>query len=298
MKTFISSLMASGRPCRLVLAVLLVALAVPAKAQVMEGPLEVAVMQPIKNERGQLLQGKDGAPYEIFMILWASNNWIYPPADLIGNPDPRNPLMQSGLGHVGDMSVGTGRLSWIFNQVTNIPPDPYRSGRLFIRVFNGPDLGSSSFYGDSEILSIPEKGGVLTYYVSMTSTPLDTDDDDGDGLNNSWEDSEGTSRDDQDTDDDGLDDNQEHLTGTDGTDPDSYFQVVWIRPSGSDAIVAWPSVAGKKYRLQYTEDELSVEAPQYTNVTAEDIEASGAVTEYVVPDGMTLRGFYRVWLVE
>jgi len=296
MKTFISSLMASGRQRLGWMGVWLALSAVPAVAQ-LDTSLGLWLNLPVKNERGQTLQGNDGAPYELVMVLWASNNWAYPPADVIGNPDPRNPLMESGLAHIGDNVTQQGRFSWTYDEVTNLNPRP-KSGRIFMRVFNGPDLGSSSFYGDSEILVVPTNGGVVAGTVYMTSTPLDTDDDDGDGLNNSWEDSEGTSRDDQDTDDDGLDDNQEHLTGTDGTDPDSYFQVVWIRPSGSDAIVAWPSVAGKKYRLQYTEDELSVEAPQYMNVTAEDIEASGAVTEYVVPDGMTLRGFYRVWLVE
>ena len=100
--------------------------------------------------------------------------------------------------------------------------------------------------------------------VFKAAMPLDPGDDDGDGLNNSWERALGI--DDRltpDYDGDGMSDLHEMLAGTAADDPGSNlaFKLIRREPGAVPASegemwsnpvrVRWQSVPGKKYRLEH-----------------------------------------------
>lgn len=293
-------------------------LAGSARAQITT-PLHVGALQAIRDEFGQVLQGSantDRSQRDLVVLLWATNNMIYPP-DFLGNPHPENPPVEGGVSAIGNLvSPRLERPGFFSAALSNPRP---RSGTFFARVFNAPRLEDASFYGDSQLLTI-DRNKVLIAAIGSTQWPLDSRDDDGDGLNNSWEKSYGSNPGVMDTDGDGLTDGEEHLLGTNpaladtdgdgmndgaerraGTDPknpDSSLLMARIRPGDADdAIVGWDSVPGKKYRVQYTDDPLNAD-PEFTDVS-EVIEADDKVTEVLVPGGMLIeQGQFRVRLIE
>ena len=86
--------------------------------------------------------------------------------------------------------------------------------------------------------------------------------------------------------------------GTDPMDRESRFVMAWMSSGAdSDALIAWESVPGKQYQVEYSNDPLTAE-PVYENVSAV-ITASSPITEVTVPGGfLNEEGHYRVRLVE
>ncbi|MEY2487464.1 MAG: hypothetical protein QOH39_3112 [Verrucomicrobiota bacterium] len=92
-----------------------------------------------------------------------------------------------------------------------------------------------------------------------------------------------------DDDGDGMKNGDEDLAGTNPFDPSSIFAVMnVIRPDSSTVSVTWSSVAGKKYRLEYTSNLNASYTPIGTTLTAsgptlsEAVAASGPAFYHVV----------------
>lgn len=263
-------------------------------------PLHFGTTNGVVDEFGFTLRGTDiGAPWfgftyvtgEVVQILDV-NNGVFPPnAD--GTPSTNNPvLFQTRIG--AGVDPGLGPVGMFGGSMYRRP-----SGQIIARVFNRPSLAESSFYTDSEIFVVPTTNyGVFIPVVARTDHPLDSTDDDADGLLNSWEKSLGSNPNMSDTDGDGVWDGSEFRAGTEATNPESYLHVVQLAPAGNGAIeVVWDSVAGKRYVVEFSADGLRADAA-YTTVTA-PITATGDVSSAIIPGGLLSRvGHYRVCLAE
>lgn len=172
----------------------------------------------------------------------------------------------------------------------------YDGGILYARVFNAPTVSASSFYANSQVYS-PSAGYSQFIPVVAVVQPLDSQDDDGEGLNNSWEKSLGTSPGQADTDGDGMDDYKEFLSGTDGNNAGDYLRMVGVMPAlNGDAIVYWASVPGKTYQVEFTDGDLAA-SPAFTAMGS-PITATGATTQVTHPAGLTSSNArYRVKLL-
>ena len=128
------------------------------------------------------------------------------------------------------------------------------------------------------------------------TSPLDPNDDDGDGLNNSWEKSYGSDPDDTDSDDDGVSDGDEHNTGTDPMDDGSAFVVARLLLIDGVLTIEWDTVLGKKYQVEFTADNIT-DSPSYSSITAV-ITASDVITQSPVPSVLlNEHGCFRVrWI--
>lgn len=295
---------------------LLAALVSSSPAQMLLGPLHVGATTPIVNEFGDVLPGQASAPGCLVMVLWASNNVIYPP-DVNGQPDPRNPVVEGGLAGIGKLSRSDLERPGTFGMALNRPAD---GSRLFIRVFNSTNASSSSFYGDSGLFTVSANVG-FDAQIAATTNALDPNDDDLDGLNNSWEESYGSDSGKTDSDDDGIADLAEHQMGLHpgrsdsdgdgmpdghelraGTQPDdeaSYLGVAQLQPTQLDLVIRWASVTGKFYQVEGSEDALT--NPTGFTQLSEIIPAdTGSVTFTTLTNAMQDPGmhFYRIRLVE
>ncbi len=269
-----------------------------ALSQELSYPLYIGTSRTILDEFGRRVQGAAVLPPEAcdrVEVLATSDGGIYPPSKW-GTPDPRNVVITGGVSHIGNLTALGLTNSGIFSIVlaTN---QPVYNARLFVRVFNAPSRSTASFYADSEVFT--NQGTHILYDVQLSAMiPLDPDDDDFDGLNNSWEKSYGTDPLRGDTDGDGMGDWQEVRAGTDPLDADSLFIMAWVRAGEEhSAVVAWDSIPGRLYQVEYTPDDLR-DNPVYQNVSAV-LTASSSVTEATVPNGLlSNEGHFRIRLVE
>lgn len=256
-------------------------------------PLHIGNSQPIVDEFGQTLTGTSAAPGDCVQVLKVSSEGAILPPAVDGTPDPANTLVsQQGMGHLTSPSlVDAGYFS--DSIVTNRPAN---DEQVFVRVFNAADPADASFYGDSQIFTV-DGNTVFDASIVATDQPLDPADNDGDGLNNSWEKSYGTDAENPDSDGDGMRDGDEHLAGTGPTDANSLLKMNQAnRDLNSDALVAWDSVAGKQYQLQWTTNGLV--NPTYVNIGS-PITAEGDRTEVLVTGSrFESKAYFRVLLVE
>lgn len=219
----------------------------------------IGVKHSILNQFGEPLNGTDPFAHQqgyvsvqgdLIQILQTSSN-IYPP-DIHGNPDPRNTVIGTsrvGLG-VSPALSRSGRFAHMLS------PRPSGNTKIFVRVFNAPTLEEATFYGDSQVFSVSANSNSLFMVdVDATDQPLDPADDDGDGLNNSWERSYGTDPYMSDSDGDGISDLDEIIAGTDPLNEDSFPKFTAIQLDGADYIrVEWnPSVSGRTYSVFHRE---------------------------------------------
>jgi hypothetical protein len=101
--------------------------------------------------------------------------------------------------------------------------------------------------------------GVLDDYRTHTTAQLypRTPDNDADGMPNSFETTYGLDRDnpkdaDEDLDGDGATNLAEEIAGTDPTDPRSRLCITEYRDSKTQLDITWPSVAGRRYHVQWS----------------------------------------------
>ena len=279
-------------------------------------PAKIATTNQIFDEFGNKLEGTNpsaddyGIPVvegDLIQVLDVTAG-IHPP-DANGNPHPNNPV-------VFTTRIGYGISAYVIdpgNFSAAVTPRP--NGKdIVVRLFNAPTLSDSSFYGQSQTFSVSSSSDPLHIArIAKTATPIDPNDSDGDGLNNSWEKSYGADADNPDTDGDGMKDGDEHLAGTNPNDEKS--QLVLTQMLGAaevhteyneqgkaydiyqyrDVILGWPSAPGKRYVIECTDDPLDTST--YSNVT-DVITASGSWSETtMVDDFRDGHRWYRVRLV-
>lgn len=260
-------------------------------------PIHVGAMEPIKDEFGTNLHGSalsNPDDCDIVQVLWASNSVINPPA-YDGTPDSENPPVEGGLSRIGNLTATMLSEPGFFSVAIG-DPRPV-TGRMFVRVFNAPNLDDASFYSDSQVLTISGNNSLIAEFGSTTN-PLDPRDFDDDGLHNSWEKSLDLDPDNPDTDGDGMIDGWEFRAGTDGKDDKSVFVAVHIAAASStDALLSWATVVGKQYQVEYM--DITDAGPLcYSNVSAV-ITADSEATITTITNGLSGgTGKYRVRLVE
>jgi hypothetical protein len=182
----------------------------------------------------------------------------------------------------------TGKDSGLFCMpVTQRPPT---NVMVFARVFNAPTAAEATFYADSWAAAVPDYSQNSLVLTFREAKPLDTNDVDGDGLCNSWEELLGT--DDQltgDYDKDGMGDLHEMLAGTAPDDSTSRLAFRLVRSEESPDVrevgepatrvvrVKWQSVPGKTYRLEYV-PQLAAIDPATGEPYAFELVEGGEVT--------------------
>lgn len=259
-------------------------------------PLHIMALSPIADEHDQRLEGTADAPGDCIQILSAPDGVKYPPYN-DGRPDARNPIVSGGTAAIGKNTMHTDPQPGIFGH--SIAKDR-PSGRLFVRVFNAPSPDQATFYGDSQIFSV-SGNKTLVVSIEKTDQPVDKRDFDLDGLVNSWERSLGSDETDADTDKDGMTDGEEYGAGTDSLDKNSLLAIRKIQGEGQpeveDITLGWQSVAGKKYRVDYSSGSLR-NGMEWIEVSP-TVTADSDWTEYTVSGGgADLNGVFRIRVVE
>lgn len=272
-------------------------------------------ISPVLDPMGVPMAGSprapDAATRSLVEIRVATNGLIYPPSPA-GAPHPCNPLLDPGCtGGIGENAVG--ERSGLFCMAL---PRRTPGTIVFARAFNAPTAEQATFYADSAAVAIPSRGSSLVLSFGETR-PLDSGDDDGDGLNNSWERLLGT--DDRltaDYDGDGMSDLHEMLASTDPTDPNStlVFRQVMREsaatvPAGEGKtperrlLVRWQSVPGMTYQLetvrQLVPDPATGEPNSFIPV-GDAVTANAGETEIEMPVNLSenaLTGVLRLKLV-
>jgi len=226
-------------------------------------PLYVGNLVPVLDEFGRPMPGSPlvaHAASRPLVELRTATNGVFRPLTN-GTAHPLNPLLSAD--GVGGMGVNTATAnSGLFCVV--LPDRPATGTKVFARAYNAPTAAEATFYADSVPVEIPAGSANSLVLTFKAAAPINTNDTDGDGLADSWEELLGIDdRATADYDKDGMSDWQEMLAGTAADDPDSKLSFRMIRresgtvPLGdgtvwtNPVVVRWQSVPGKKYRLEY-----------------------------------------------
>lgn len=301
---------------RVLLAAIALAGARAAQAQFVT-PLHVGAAGAISNEFGQVLPGNAASPGSAVLLLWASNSVIHPP-DTSGAPHPNNPPVEHGLTRIGHLTSPALDNPGLFG-LSIAEPRPGDGAKVFVRVFNRNSVMASSFYADSQLLTVSGNKELIAQ-VGATTNALDTADHDGDGLHNSWEKSYGTDPDKTDTDGDGIDDPTEIAMGSAPTladsdgdgmidghewragtrldDPASYLGLAGITPAVPHLVVRWASVTGRSYQVESAPGNWGG-APGFAGASDVIPASTGALTETTITNALDAEPHvYRIRLVE
>lgn len=237
-------------------------------------PLYVGNNIPVLDQNGVPLEGtidSDPAERARVEVRQTATGAIFAPSTN-GAAHPANPLLTpDSVGGIGMNSTEPGKFAMV---ITNPPP---ADTKVFARAFNAPTLEEASFYADTAVVPASGTSLIVTFGPAQ---PLDSNDDDGDGLINSWEKAMGTyDRGTPDYDGDGQSDYQEMLAGTAADDPTSLLAFSYIWPqtqaaktagTGSRAVLlGFQCIPGKTYRIE-----------QLSNLVGEQsyLPASGPLT--------------------
>jgi hypothetical protein len=216
----------------------------------------IAADHVITDEFGAALLGTDPAAShfglavvegDLVQVLLAVDGIIYPPA-LDGSPHILNEVLKElriGVGAAPNDS-NPGRFG------TVLSPRPAGGSKLFVRVFNAPTLAESTFYRDSQVFEVSGiQNALFSAVFAGAAKALDEADDDGDGVNNSWELSQATNPLAADSDGDGLTDYEEWIAGTDPTSFDSAPVISEVRfMPPAHMMLVFPTVTGRIYRVE------------------------------------------------
>ena len=98
-----------------------------------------------------------------------------------------------------------------------------------------------------------------------------------------------------DADGDGMSNLQEYLAGTDPTNPDSVFRVriSLAAMSGNNALLTWPAVPGKSYRVQYKND---LSDPTWLDMAGNAV-VTGNQAGFATP-AVSAMSYFRIVLVD
>jgi hypothetical protein len=251
-------------------------------------PLHAAATNAIRDEYGAPLAKPGG---ELVQFLYV-NAGVQPPA-VDGQPHANNPVVYAS--RIGNgMVPGPGSEGKFSAAIT-----PRPGGPIIARVFNAPTLEESSFYADSQPFTPPQDRSIFYPVLNATTNPIDSADDDNDGVHNSWEKSLGSNRNNPDTDGDGVPDGHEFRAGTKLMDADSFLMMVRVRPNAAGNLVAeWEAVPGKAYQVQMAPLVLAGEAFVFSNVAG--VVTADASTMSVVVTNPPTGGpaTFRVRLVD
>jgi len=227
-----------------------------AAARAQTVPLQAMNHNPVLNEWGQPLSVEGGALVQFILV----GPGVEEP-DITGLPHANNPVVyRSRIGHgvVPDPSMA-GRFS------AAVTPRP--NGTIIARVFNAAEAEDASFYADSQPFTVQMNGTIFYPEFGATTNALDESDEDGDGLNASWERSIGTDALSPDSDGDGINDRHEVLAGTNPLDDGDYLQMVQVSPQADGTVVVtWDSVPGKRYQVQHLTMDLSAPGAEFEDV--------------------------------
>lgn len=248
-------------------------------------PVQVVCKTPVLDEFGQVLANEPG---DLIQILFV-NGQVYPPA-VTGEPNVNN-----GVAYTTYMGYGVLRETMLGCFSASVNPTPADNTLVIARVFNAPTLQEASFYTDSQVFTTYQ-GRVFYPVFTATTNAIDPNDDDGDGLNNSWEKSLGTSSALADSDGDGMNDYHEFLAGTGGMNADEVLQMVRLMPGEADVLhVEWDSVPGKRYQLQVADPELGTDAFDFVDVN-ETVDASAGAVTYTTVTNVPVGRLFRIKL--
>ncbi|MBR4252584.1 MAG: hypothetical protein IKQ15_09875 [Kiritimatiellae bacterium] len=248
----------------------------------------------------------DGSRIEFRKMYKAGPVWTAyaPEADLV---DTRNPLLAESAVGAGVIPSARGRgkfAACVCGLDTN--------NAYVVRLFSGPTPGESVAYCDSRPFTYADDDTrtvtnvTFGVWKALDGSPLE--DTDGDGLVDVAETTlSATDPDNWDTDGDGFSDGFEHTHGMDPRAP--YFLDIRLAatPVPEDLLaddegpvylydVAWPSISGLTYNLEYVADMLAEDEDWVgiTNVTAIDTNTVVPVDDWHLDHP---RGFFRVWTV-
>jgi hypothetical protein len=257
-------------------------------------PLRFGMTHAMQDEHGQLLSGTAHQPGALVQIL-AAPLGSYPPATN-GLPHTNNAVLaEARIGDGTDPELGP-----IGKAAGSVSINRYEPTVIFARIFNRATPEESTFYADSALYTNSTTAyAVFQIAAGPTDQPVDTGDDDGDGLNNSWERSLGSEMGSPDSDGDGVGDGDEFRAGTGLNDEASFLAMVQVAPQADGhVLVLWDAVPGKAYQLQFTTLDLSNSGQVFSNVN-DVVTASGNLCSTLVTNGMSFPvGFFRIQLVE
>ena len=266
-------------------------------------PLHIGVQNAITDEAGNVLRGDASTQGDLVLVLDASSG-VIPPDPITGQSDPLNPVVPSGVTDIGNELAPHQTESGLFGLTLSRSQlvEGLNNQDVFVRVYNGPTPEDSSFYADSQVFHVPASGNKV-FWVDLTKTdkPLNDADDDGDGLNASWEKSLGTDASKVDTDGDGMTDGVEFAAGSDGTDASRFLHItdLYKTPAG-EWHIQWDSALHVPYRIQFAANPLDDPAT-FDEIGSVEI-GDGATTDRALPAGYTPSEYptacYRVYVVK
>jgi len=256
----------------------------------------ISVCSPLVDEFGARLVGTDpDADYfgisvvegDLVHIYLATDGVIYPP-DIHGVPDSRNTLLKElriGIGAAPNCAV-PGKFGCI------LTPRPGGGSKIFVRVFNAASAEAASFYMDSSLFTVSSV--VNEPFIADFAAgplPLDSGDDDGDGVINSWEVSYGFDSQNADSDGDSQSDGEELIAGTDAGNLESIFIIAQMMPlPPSHVVLSWQTELNRRYTVECKAD-LDDETP-YSIVDV--VSGNGSVFERTVPATSGSTALYRI----
>lgn len=278
-----------------------------------DAPLYVGNVAPVLDQYGRTMVGTHLRPILSRVELHVTSNDYVRPPSTNGSWHPFTPLVAPDS--VGGMGLNAaGKDSGLFCMA--LRKRPGTNVMIFARVFNAPTAADATFYADSYAVPVPDYANNSLVLTFRAARPLDTNDVDGDGLCNSWEELLGI--DDRltgDYDGDGMGDLQEMLAGTAPDDASSKLSFRLVRRETTPMVLAegeapvrpvrvkWQSVPGKKYQLEHVVQLVPDAATGATNLfyaVGDPIVAGEGEFEIdmVVDVEDRLTGTFRVRLVK